>query len=126
MGGGGEGVRAVGAVGVWAHIRKRSVGGWRGGGEGGGVGAVGVVRAEKVWAHIGSLFLLLKHLPGRLGWCGRWGRGGLGTHWKPLNTSKTLARPARATKGDQGRWGGGVEAVGAVGAEEVWAHIGSL
>ena len=41
----------------------------------GAVGAVGAVRAEGVWAHIGSL--LLKHLQGRPGWWGRWG-GGVG------------------------------------------------
>ena len=40
---------------------------------------------------------------------------------KPLNTSKTLARAA----GWWGGWGGGVRAVRAVGAEVVWAHIGS-
>ena len=57
-----------------------SVGGWRGGSEGrwgrwgvGAVGAVGAVSAEGVWAHIGSLKILLKHLQGRPGWWGRWG-----------------------------------------------------
>ena len=58
---------------------------------------------------------------GGVGGGGGEGGGGLGTHWKPLNTPKTLARAARVVG-----WGGGVEAVvRAVGAEGVWAHIGS-
>ena len=50
------------------------------------VGAVRAVRAEGVWAHTR-----------------RWGRcGGLGTHWKPLNTSERLTQPApRAEGGEQ-------------------------
>ena len=74
---------------------------------------------------------------------GRWGwtkGGGLGTHWKPLNTSKRLENPNQGRPGgDNGRGvkavsGGGrnggdsVKWVGkalrAVGVEEVWAHIG--
>ena len=41
--------------------------------------------------------------------------GGLGTHWKPLNTSKTLARAARGVGSVRGWRGGGGERVGAVG-----------
>ena len=80
------------------------------------------------------------------------GGGGLGTHWKPLNTSKYFIKTytTRTKGGEQwGQWGGqsvvdggggeggegrgglsthkaagGVGAVRAVGAEGVWAHIG--
>ena len=60
------------------------MGGWRGGGEGGwgrwgavgSVGVVGAVRAE-----------------------------GLGPHWKPLNTSRTLARAASSGVGGGVAWG---------------------
>ena len=54
------------------------------------------------------------------------GGGGLGTHWKPLNTSSRFAQPEpRAEGGEQ--WGSGVDkALRAVGAEGGWAHIGSL
>ena len=47
------------------------------------VGAVGAAGAEGVWAHIGSLFFLLRHLGGGGGGGGD-GRKGLGTHWKPF------------------------------------------
>ena len=43
---------------------------------------------------------------------------GFGTHWKLLNTSKTLAR-ARVVESVGGWRGGG-------GGGEGWAHIGSL
>ena len=49
------------------------------------------------------------------------GGGGLGTHWQPVPTPKTLARAARVV-GSVGGWCGGVRAVGAVG----WAFIGSV
>ena len=55
---------------------------------------------------------------GAVGGGGGEGRGGLGTHWKPLNTSKTLAR-ARLVESVGGWRGGG-------GGGEGWAHIGSL
>ena len=83
------------------------------------------------------------------GWAkrrGRWGwtkGGGLGTHWKPLNTSKRLENPNQAARaarwgqwqrsedgesgggrngGDSEKWVG--KALRAVGVEGVWAHIG--
>ena len=80
------------------------------GGEGGGFGRVGAVEA----------FNTSEHFQGRRqgGGVG----GGLGTHWKPSNTTKTLARAAMQEVGAVGAlW-----AVGAVRAEGVWAHIGSL
>ena len=48
------------------------------------------------------------------------GGGGLGTHWKPLNTSKTLARAARkyfskalaTATGSVGGWHGGGDSAG--------------
>ena len=52
----------------------------------------------------------------------------MGTHWKPLNTSKTLARAARVVG-----WGGGVEAVvravgggGGLGTLEAVRAVGTL
>ena len=80
--------------------------------------AVGAVGGEGVWAHIGSLLVLVKDwkTPTK-GSQGQWqrpnqakgvgggrsaeggggggGGGGLGTHRKPLNTSKALARAAK-------------------------------
>ena len=61
---------------------------------------MGCVRVREVWARIGSLFILSKHLANasqvwvvaRPGWGGVWAvgvvraRGGVGTHWQPLNT----------------------------------------
>ena len=71
------------------------VGGWCGGGEGGGgVGGGG----------------------------GRGGGGCLGTHWKPLNTSKTLARAARVV-GSVGGWRGGENGGGGVGLGTLWKPL---
>ena len=70
-------------------------------GNGEGRGVVWAVRARGgVWARIGSLFLLSKHLGNasqvwvmaRPGWDGVWAvgvvraRGGVGTHWQPFYT----------------------------------------
>ena len=48
-------------------------------------------------------------------------RGGVGTHWQPLNT---LCQPG-VSSGEVPGWNG-VWAVGVVWARGVWARIGSL
>ena len=64
-GGGGGGLGTHWKPSKKKHLQGR---GWWGGGGGwravGAVWAVGAVRAEGVWAHIASLYILLKHLQG--------------------------------------------------------------
>ena len=71
-----------------------------------------------MWARIGSLFILSKHLANasqvwvvaRPGWGGVWAvgvvraRGGVGTHWQPPRKASQVCVVARG-QGGCGRWG---------------------